>query len=112
MQYESQKGFCEDLDEGKFSFLLVHALQQTSGPGGDRLLWEILHRKREQNGGHLTREQKQLVRERLEQAGSFAYTRKALAGMLGRVEAEIKAVEEKTGLKNWILWLMLQKLTI
>jgi geranylgeranyl pyrophosphate synthase len=44
--YASQKGFCEDLDEGKFSLPLIHTLEHTK----DKILLQALLLERKQKG--------------------------------------------------------------
>ncbi|KAF5965363.1 geranylgeranyl diphosphate synthase, partial [Fusarium coicis] len=86
-KYTDQKGFCEDLDEGKYSLTLIHALQSDSSG----LLTNILSMRRVQ--GKLSREQKMLVLEVMRANGSLDWT-SALLGMLhSRVVAEIGSLE-------------------
>ncbi|KAI2484278.1 Geranylgeranyl pyrophosphate synthase/Polyprenyl synthetase [Pyrenophora tritici-repentis] len=106
--YGVQKGFCQDLDEGKFSFPLLHALSVQ--PGSKKLLCELIQRRRD--AGCLSYEQKLLVLEQLDCAGSMTYTRETLKRLQGEVHKDVKKIEDMTGKENWILRALLQKLKI
>ncbi|KAK3081840.1 hypothetical protein LTS18_000670, partial [Coniosporium uncinatum] len=67
--YAVQKGFCEDLDEGKFSFPIVHALNIHDVPVIPELVSFV--EKKIAGCGHLSKEQKVLVLEALDKSGSF-----------------------------------------
>ncbi|KAJ3652916.1 hypothetical protein Zmor_018841 [Zophobas morio] len=68
-KYATVRGFCDDLDEGKFNFPIIHAMQ--SHPNDHRLL-DMLKRR------PLDMESKKLFLDILESFGSFEYTRKEL----------------------------------
>lgn len=106
-EYRAQKGFCEDLDEGKYSFPLIHALNVQPN---DFLLRELLQRRR--NVGSLTDEQKRLVLKQLEHAGSIAYTQETLKRLQGQIYAGVEKLEKTLARENWILRLLLQKLEV
>jgi ophiobolin F synthase len=103
----AQKGFCEDLDEGKCSFPLIHAL--TSCPHNTQLR-EILQRKRDV--GYMPYEDKLLVLEQLELAGSMEYTVETLKEMQRRAYAVVEKIEKHTGKENWIIRSFLQRLEV
>jgi ophiobolin F synthase len=105
--YSDQKGFCEDLDEGKYSFPLIHALSCESQV---QILRELLCQR--QTPGGLSHEHKILILERLEQAGSIEYTKDVLKQMQGRVDGQLTQLELVTGLDNWIMRALLQKLEV
>lgn len=63
--YANQKGFCEDLDEGKFSFPLIHALSCESQ---EQILRELLRRRQTLEG--LSREHKVLILKELNKLGA------------------------------------------
>ncbi|KAJ5301085.1 uncharacterized protein N7443_006087, partial [Penicillium atrosanguineum] len=75
-EYTSEKGFCEDLDEGKFSFPLVHAWN--SQPP-DLILRGILQERKA--SGSLSVPHKKIVLDRLRHAGSMEHTLKTLKGL-------------------------------
>ncbi|KAK6525173.1 hypothetical protein TWF694_005319 [Orbilia ellipsospora] len=102
--YTDQKGFCEDLDEGKFSYLIVHAWNSA---GGKRL--QELFESRGRTGS-MTREEKLEALGILRDAGSFEYTERRMGYLHAELEGEIKRFEEAIGLQNWSLRYMLHKL--
>ena len=106
-EYGDQKGFCEDLDEGKHSFPLIHAF---SCENQVQILRELLCLRRKPGG--LSREHKTLILKRLEEAGSFRYTTDVLKQIQGRVNIQLTRLEYVTGMDNWILRALLQKLEV
>ncbi|KPM42335.1 hypothetical protein AK830_g4208 [Neonectria ditissima] len=86
--YTDQKGFCEDLDEGKYSLPLIHAIQtDTEG----FLLANLLSTRRAQ--GKLTPQQKMLVLDRIKASGGFEVTRSILSDLHVQVMTEIEGLE-------------------
>ncbi|EUC50502.1 hypothetical protein COCMIDRAFT_82073 [Bipolaris oryzae ATCC 44560] len=106
--YAEKKGFCQDLDEGKFSFPLIHALSLQSE--GTQLLRELLQRRRDT--GHLSYEQKKLVLKQLDRTDSMTYTRETLKRLEGRVYKGVKRIEDATKMENWVLRALLQRLEV
>jgi ophiobolin F synthase len=106
-EYSAQKGFCEDLDEGKMSFPLVHALNSCED---DVALRELLQQRHDV--GCLTDEQKRLVLEQLDRAGSMVYTRQKLKHLQTQIYDDLKGIEDATRRENWILRALLQKLEV
>ncbi|CAN9134015.1 unnamed protein product [Alternaria alternata] len=106
-EYSAQKGFCEDLDEGKMSFPLVHALKNCED---NAELYELLRQRRDI--GYLSDEQKKLLLGQLDRAGSMKYTRDTLRRLQGEIHAGLKRVEDVTGRENWILRALLQRLEV
>lgn len=72
-EYADQKGVCEDLDKSKYSFPLIHALSHERQAD---ILRELLLQRRTPGG--LSHRHKILILQRLDQAGSFEYTKDAL----------------------------------
>ncbi|RAR08378.1 terpenoid synthase [Stemphylium lycopersici] len=107
-EYAAQKGSCEDLDEGKFSFPLIHAMSTQSTSGG--LLRELLLRRRDL--GYLPDEHKKPVLEQFDRAGSMAYTRETLKRLQGEVYDRLEMIEDATKQENWILRALLQRLEV
>ncbi|KAF3905314.1 Dimethylallyltranstransferase [Dactylellina cionopaga] len=105
--YTNQKGFCEDLDEGKFSYLVVHAWNNGSTEDRNRLR-SIFQEGRRNNG--LSREAKEEVLENLHKAGSFEYADKKLNHLQQDIDAEVAMLENKTRWDNWSLQFLLHKL--
>ncbi|KAH0951841.1 hypothetical protein HN011_000126 [Eciton burchellii] len=79
-EFTEYKGFCEDLTEGKFSFVIIHALRTRPE---DKELSDIL--KQRTNDVKLKRRCIQL----LEEYGSFKYTRKVLDNLEAKTRSEI-----------------------
>ena len=75
-EYARAKSYCEDLTEGKFSFPILHAVH--AAPDDTRLL-NILKQRTEDV------DVKRHAVEYMERAGSFAYTREALAEIKARI---------------------------
>jgi geranylgeranyl pyrophosphate synthase len=108
-EYTSQKGFCEDLDEGKISFPLIHYLS-TQAAGKTLQVREVMQQRRDT--GRMTMQQKELVLNCMKEAGSLDYTRERLRGLERQCTAEIGRLEGLTGKKNWVLRLCMHKLAI
>jgi len=120
--YSSQKGFCEDLEEGKFSIILIHALGSLAAYERDHML-AIIRRQQFQNSSvnattdfgsletpQLSRELKSHVLELMEKAGSMVYTRELLGVLETELKAEIEKLERQTGVENPIMRLLLVSL--
>ena len=107
--YNRQKGFCEDLDEGKYSFPLIHALN-TEDTRGSLKLEALLHSRRE--NGCLSRGAKELVLEHLREVGSMEHTRRLLEDLRRQIDEEMARLERITGGEDWILALLMSKLKV
>ncbi|KAI8321782.1 geranylgeranyl pyrophosphate synthase [Martensiomyces pterosporus] len=83
-EYSNNKGYCEDLTEGKFSFVIVHAI--TRGSDGAQLM-SILRQKTTDDNV------KKHAVSLMEKAESFEYTCKYLA----RLEAQIADMIKESG---------------
>ncbi|KAG7005402.1 hypothetical protein G7Y79_00020g049300 [Physcia stellaris] len=105
--YTKQKGFCDDLDEGKFSFPLIHALENSSNK---IQLLSILHERR--NVGSLSFELKRVLLNHMGETKSLEYTKACLDTLHGEIDREIKAVEKEFATENSILKLLLEKLRV
>ena len=98
-QYTKQKGFCEDLDEGKYSLPLIHALgacgtTEISGIAAhDAVLLRSLLSQRHL-AGRMSLHQKKLVLEHLTARGSLKYTRQTV----GELQNELKRMAEGLGM--------------
>ncbi|KAK4151424.1 geranylgeranyl pyrophosphate synthase [Chaetomidium leptoderma] len=87
-EYTANKGMCEDLTEGKFSFPVIHSIR--SNPGDMQLL-NILRQKTENE------EVKRYAVAYMESTGSFEYTRKVLAVLIERARRLTDEVDEGRG---------------
>lgn len=103
-QYTKQKGFYEDLDEGKYSLPLIHALGCREGRVAPAVTADqaiLLHNMLSQRhvAGRMSLDQKKLFLEQLKLRGSLEYTRdtinilleemRGLAGQLGLLQNEM-----------------------
>ncbi|XP_033122311.1 geranylgeranyl pyrophosphate synthase-like [Anneissia japonica] len=83
LEYSNAKTFCEDLTEGKFSYPIIHGIQkETDGA----IISSILRQRTEDV------EVKKLCVKRLQELGSFEYTRTILEELEERVLAEIESL--------------------
>ncbi|KAJ2485818.1 hypothetical protein IWW37_005825 [Coemansia sp. RSA 2050] len=80
-EYSNNKGYCEDLTEGKFSFVIVHAI--TKGEDGPQLM-SILRQKT--TDLHV----KKYAVSLMERSESFEYTAAYLDQLEGQIGAKIK----------------------
>ncbi|KAK3307854.1 isoprenoid synthase domain-containing protein [Chaetomium strumarium] len=87
--YTKQKGFCEDLDEGKYSLPLIHALSRAGLPSGSTVLQNLLAQRHVQ--GRMSLAQKKLVLQQLQQQGSLAHTQRAVHAL----QAVLRDMAEK-----------------
>ncbi|CEL06968.1 hypothetical protein ASPCAL10135 [Aspergillus calidoustus] len=95
-QYAKNKGFGEDITEGKFSYPIVHSIQSSSGSSGagsDRSLQllNILRQKTEDEAV------KRYAIRILEQTGSFEYTRQKLRELTARAREMLGGLRETAG---------------
>ncbi|XP_063924483.1 geranylgeranyl pyrophosphate synthase-like [Zophobas morio] len=79
-KYAAVRVFCDDLDEGKFSFPIIHAIQ--SYPNDHRLLDMLKKRP-------LDMESKKLFVDIMEGFGSFEYTRKVMEELKNGILADV-----------------------
>lgn len=79
-EYSDNKSYAEDLTEGKFSFPIIHAVQNEKQ---DR---QVLHILRQRTTDH---EVKKYCISLLEKLGSFEYTRTTLEALDKEARAEV-----------------------
>jgi geranylgeranyl pyrophosphate synthase len=94
-EYTAQKGFAEDLDEGKYSLPLIHALQSLSRH--ETVMLRNLLGQRRVAGCSPLAEHKTLVLELMKQAGSLEFTERALRKLMGEIEVDMRKIEEQAG---------------
>jgi len=87
-QYTANKGMCEDLTEGKFSFPVIHSIRTNMG---DMQLLNILRQKTENE------EVKRYAVKYMESTGSFEYTRKVLDVLVERARKMTDEVDDGRG---------------
>ncbi len=83
--YTLNKGLCEDLTEGKFSFPIIHAIRAEPS---NLVLINILKQKTQDE------EVKRFAVQYMEKCGSFSYTRRVLRGLTKRA---LQLVDEVDG---------------
>lgn len=122
--YADNKGFCEDLTEGKFSFPIIHSIRSSSTAASmpspasaskkaadslsryaDRQILSIL---RQRPTDIATK--KYAVEHMKERTGSFAYTQDVMVRLDRLVRAETARIEELIDCKNAKLGLILDAL--
>ncbi|KAL8792027.1 MAG: hypothetical protein Q9195_005368 [Heterodermia aff. obscurata] len=106
-KYTQQKGFCEDLEEGKFSLPLIHTLQNSNNK---IQLLSILQERRAAGG--LSFELKKVVLEHMSQTKSLEYTKACLNTLHDEINWELQVVEKEFSAENYILKLLLEKLRV
>ena len=109
-EYSEQKGFCEDLDEGKFSFPIVHLLEES--PKYENLVLGIFRHRQIASTTPLARESKIQILECLEHTGTFEATWQLLQEFEQRIENEIEVLESLSGETNPVMHLLLKTLSI
>jgi len=87
-QYRDNKGMCEDLTEGKFSFPVIHSIR--SNPSDLQLL-NILRQK------PTNEEVKRYAVNYMERTGSCEYTRQVLAVLITRARRMADEIDEGRG---------------
>ncbi|KAL5921334.1 hypothetical protein ACKVWC_003405 [Pyricularia oryzae] len=99
-KYTESKGYCSDLDEGKCSFMVLHAIQNAS-PSSRSLLRNMLLQVRK--SGSAGERHKELMVSIMEEAGSLEFTAEMLLELEKSILAEVEAIEEVTGIRNQAL---------
>ncbi|KAI4197918.1 MAG: hypothetical protein LQ350_005621 [Teloschistes chrysophthalmus] len=114
--YAKQKGFAEDLDEGKYSFTLIHCIQtlesepQRFGSGEMMRLRAFLMKRRTE--GRLGMEVKREILGVMRRVGSLEFTKGVLGVLWGELEGEVGRLEGVFGEENFGLRLMLEMLKV
>ena len=86
--YTQNKGLCEDLTEGKFSFPIIHSIR--SDPSNLQLLNILKQRSRDE-------EVKRYALAYMERTASFEYTRQVMADLLAKARALVDIVDDGQG---------------
>ncbi|OQE23871.1 hypothetical protein PENSTE_c008G09374 [Penicillium steckii] len=82
--YTHNKGLCEDLTEGKFSFPIIHSIR--SNPGNHQLL-SILKQKTQDD------EVKRYAVQYMQSTGSFKHTREVVLDLRDRALSLVEAID-------------------
>ena len=86
--YTANKGLCEDLTEGKFSFPVIHSIRTDPS---NLVLINILKQKTKDD------EVKRYAVSYMEQTGSFAYTRRILRGLTRKALGLVDELDGEQG---------------
>jgi geranylgeranyl diphosphate synthase type 3 len=95
-QYNSAKGFCEDLTEGKFSFLIIHAIAHSREANNEVL--NILKQRTEDV--NLKKRVLKIMRERTK---TFDYTREVIHKLYDEAKVEMARFEKSNPMLDAIL---------
>ncbi|ROT35311.1 geranylgeranyl pyrophosphate synthetase [Sodiomyces alkalinus F11] len=101
-EYSHNKGLCEDLTEGKFSFPVIHAIR--SDPGNLQLI-NILGQKTSDV------EVKRYAVSYMERTGSFDYTRQVISVLVTRARKLVNEIDAGQGATAG-LHAILEKMTV
>ncbi|KAJ4387227.1 hypothetical protein N0V93_007816 [Gnomoniopsis smithogilvyi] len=105
--YRKQKGFCEDLDEGKWSLALIHIFNKQPNHVG---LLNAMSTGRKH--GHMTSEQKQFILDVIQEGGGLDYTRSVLKDLHCQLCTESRRIEAMIESPNSRMRLLLQLLRV
>jgi geranylgeranyl diphosphate synthase type 3 len=93
VEYTQNKGICEDLTEGKFSFPIIHSIR--SDPSNLQLI-NILKQKTDNI------EVKRYAVKYMESTGSFEYTKKVLGVLIERARKMVDTIDDGMGKSHGI----------
>ncbi|GFG17279.1 geranylgeranyl pyrophosphate synthase [Aspergillus udagawae] len=101
-EYTAKKGFCDDLDEGKFSFPVLHLLEHSSKSDE---LFNIIYRQDKK--AQMSHADKLHILAEMKECGSLTYTLEVLEKLFTTMMETLDRVEEKTGKNKPLRCLML-----
>ncbi|GLA05522.1 geranylgeranyl pyrophosphate synthase [Aspergillus niger] len=104
-KYQEQKGFAQDLDEGKLSLPLIHLLTQSPNAA----LIENIQQERARNG-KLPADLKQLILDEMRDQKILQLTEETLNGLEAKVFRHLERLEVSTGIKNFTFRFLLDRL--
>jgi ophiobolin F synthase len=113
-EYARQKGYAEDLDEGKYSFTLIHCintLEVEDSLASERMALRAFLIKRRVDSS-LSNESKREVLEIMKKTKSLEYTLGVLRALQAELEKEVDSLEAKFGEENFSLRMMLELLKV
>lgn len=112
--YAKQKGFAEDLDEGKYSFMLIHCIQALEADprlAGDRMQLRSLLLKRRVEG-KLSLEAKKEILATMKKTRSLEYSLVVLRKLHEELSRAVSGLDKHFGQENLELRLMLELLKV
>ncbi|GAW23081.1 hypothetical protein ANO14919_126310 [Xylariales sp. No.14919] len=112
--YAKKKGFAEDLDEGKYSFTLIHCIQTVDSEpkfAGEAMQLRALLVKRRFDG-RLSDEAKREVLAIMKKAKSLEYTLGVIRELHSELEKEVGKLEKTFGGENFQLRLLMEMLKL
>ncbi|KAL7656782.1 hypothetical protein ACMYSQ_005854 [Aspergillus niger] len=104
-KYQEQKGFAQDLDEGKLSLPLIHLLTQSPNAA----LIENIQQERARHG-KLSADLKQLILDEMRNEKILQLTEETLNGLEAKVFRHLERLEVSTGMKNFTFRFLLDRL--
>lgn len=112
--YDDSRGFCDEVDEGRLSFPMTHALSRasTDSEAARIELRSILFHSSKEGNANLSCGFGNIVLNHLKRCGSLSYTYSTLQRMQYLAEEEITEIERCIGITNWTLRLLLFRLKV
>ncbi|PYH28577.1 bifunctional terpene synthase/polyprenyl synthetase family protein [Aspergillus neoniger CBS 115656] len=104
-KYQEQKGFAQDLDEGKLSLPMIHLLTQSPNAA----LIENIRQERARNN-KLPADLKQLILDEMRDQKILQVTEETLNGLEAKVYRHLERLEVSTGIKNFTFRFLLDRL--
>ncbi|KAK4228108.1 isoprenoid synthase domain-containing protein [Podospora fimiseda] len=108
-EYSNQKGFAEDLDEGKFSYPLILA---SNTSGNKQVRHRLMGMLRVSRGESRSVEEKKYMIGLMEKVGAIKDTRKVLIEMEGEMEKMIERLEVESAIKNSLMRVKVVSLSV
>ncbi|KAI1175872.1 isoprenoid synthase domain-containing protein [Nemania sp. FL0916] len=105
-EYAQQKGFADDIGEGKISLPLIYAVKSDSSHRG-RLMSILQQRKICNDVSH---EVRKVAVDAIKASGGLDFAKKTAIGLQKAIGETLSAYEDKVGEKNWLLRLALKRL--
>ena len=106
--YSEQKGFCEDLAEGKISYCVVICAQKD--PARADQIMGIFRQQALSSQGSLQRQTKEYILKLLEEAGALEATKTKLGDLEISIDDEIARLEGVAGIENPLLKMVVEML--
>ncbi|KAI0448819.1 geranylgeranyl pyrophosphate synthase [Xylaria acuta] len=112
--YAKKKGFAEDLDEGKYSFALIHCIQALDSEpkfAGEAMQLRALLVKRRFDG-KLSNEAKREILAIMKKTKSLEYTLGVIRELHSELDKEVGKLEKAFGSENFQLRLLMEMLKL